>query len=391
MLNSGGVGAMKQNPLPPPPSISKNKSELKSSYIDSVWNSWDFLANNLIRKISDLNYSIKNVIKTSYIRNCSQIARLAKDLLAFSGAADSQLVRINQNVEFCQKQVMVSLSKLILAAKISSGIWPPPDNIINLQYHTDQFLSSAQDFIANAKSLGAIITHPTKEKAESLDILEKKLTGEEFISQLDQSSESIQMTMAALTTQISKENNISNSSFDLIWKFISKIGQIMSLIEGIHIDNSKVKDCKTKLYVLLNGLASLAGIFNNDLSTSNSTKSILDHAEAALESIEDLRVACKILIDQNDYMIEKSYTLETDSKDLAKLQQRVQTFANNENSEPITLGISHNIATDFSGNGKPFSSTLRNENQSPLGNSFGSIHTTSSIGQVLPNFTVFAC
>lgn len=122
----------------------------------SVDVSWELLINNILKSISDLNYSAKNDIKQLYIQQASQIVRAIRDMLACSGtiSTESKLVRENKTLATYHYNIMASLSKIILAAKVASGLWPPPDAIHSMRYQAGQVLLAVRHFVAVAQDLG---------------------------------------------------------------------------------------------------------------------------------------------------------------------------------------------------------------------------------------------
>ncbi|KAJ3358089.1 hypothetical protein HDU91_005320, partial [Kappamyces sp. JEL0680] len=225
---------------------------------------WEILINNILKSISDLNYSAKNDIKLLYVQQASQIVRAIRDMLACSDtiSADSERIKSNKSLAAYHSNIMSSLSKIILAAKVAAGSWPPPDAVHSMRYQAGQVLLAVRHFVAVAQDLG-IEPHPVaRDATEEFDVRGNELSDGELVARLDQNCEIIVNSIAALVTKITRDRALSTALIEHVRKTINEIGQFMSLIEDIKFDatldyDNLVGDFITKkdnLYSVVNEL-----------------------------------------------------------------------------------------------------------------------------------------
>jgi hypothetical protein len=110
---------------------------------------WEILINNILKSISDLNYSAKNDIKLLYFQQASQVVRAIRDMLACSDSIEK--IKTNKSLAAYHANIMTSLSKIILAAKVAGGLWPPPDAVHSMRYQAGQVLLAVRHFVAVAQ------------------------------------------------------------------------------------------------------------------------------------------------------------------------------------------------------------------------------------------------
>jgi hypothetical protein len=217
--------------IPGPKSLLGNSAEI----------TWEVLINNVLRSISDLNYSAKNDIKSLYIQQTAQIVRAIRDMLACSGtlSAESEQIRSNRVLATYHQNIMSSLSKIILAAKVAAGLWPPPDSVHSMRYQAGQVLLVVRHFVAVAQDAGITLKAASDEEDNgTFDLIGNELSDSELISRLDQSSDVIMNSIAALITKITRDKKISTMLVEQLRKTVTEIGQFMSLIEDIQFDTS---------------------------------------------------------------------------------------------------------------------------------------------------------
>ncbi len=302
---------------------------------------WEILINNILKSISDLNYSAKNDIKLLYIQQASQIVRAIRDMLACSGtiSAESAIIKQNRSLAAYHSNIMSSLSKIILAAKIAAGLWPPPDAVHSMRYQAGQVLLAVRHFVAVAQDLGITLQPPT-DASEEFDLKGNELSDNELVGKLDQNCEIIVNSIAALVTKITRDRALSTALIDHVRKTINEIGQFMSLIEDIKVDRTMdlenlVGDFITKkenLYSVVNELVTASSTGDDGFAPTNALGMMLETATSVLEAVEELLVASKLVIDHKELISQKSLYNENEKSDkegdseLAILQKRAQSL-----------------------------------------------------------------
>jgi hypothetical protein len=174
---------------------------------------------------------------------------------------------------------------------------------------------------------------------------------------MDLSSETIMNSIAALVTQITQDRVLSPALVEKVRKIVIDIGQLMSLVEDFRFDpkydtESLIPEFikkKDALYINCNDLVSAASANNDGFALSNSLGQMLENTTSVLESVEEVIVASKLLIDQKDIlMFQQSMSdvrAETDSA-LRVLQQRAMTLSF-EGTEPASAKTERSSRRSF--------------------------------------------
>jgi hypothetical protein len=307
---------------------------------DSVEITWELLINNILKSISDLNYSAKNDIKALYIQQASQIVRAIRDMLACSGtiSTDSEIIKQNRSLAAYHQNIMTSLSKIILAAKVAAGLWPPPDAVHTMRFQAGQVLLAVRHFVAVAQDLGIQLKSLPEDSADDFDVKGTELSDTELVSRLDQNCEIIMNSIASLVTKITRDRQMSTALIDHVRKTITEIGQFMSLIEDIKFDPNmdsenlvgEFKQKKESLYNVVNDLVSASSTGEDGFAPSNALGMMLESATSVLESVEEVLVASKLLIDRKELILQKSLYNQTENvnedSELVNLQKRAQSL-----------------------------------------------------------------
>ena len=94
-------------------------------------------------------------------------------MLYASGTArkDAGPIASSRQLKQHHRQIMATLSKLVLAAKTASGVWPPPDAVAKMQQAANDVLLAVRQFVAAAQEAGVEIRSPghtpTEESTQS--------------------------------------------------------------------------------------------------------------------------------------------------------------------------------------------------------------------------------
>ncbi|KAJ3253570.1 hypothetical protein HK103_000478 [Boothiomyces macroporosus] len=345
---NGVVANHEAKPLPSAPQSASWVPGPKSLLTDVAEINWEILINNILKSISDLNYSAKNDIKSNYVQQSGQIVRAIRDMLGCSGTISSESVIIQSNRALAQyhQNIMSSLSKIILAAKVAAGLWPPPDAVHSMRYQAGQVLLAVRHFVAVAQDLGITLGPLPEDAADEFDVKGNELSDTEMVTRLDQNCEIIMNSIATLVTKITRDRALSTGLIDMVRKTVTEIGQLLSIIEDIKFDTSLDVDNlvadfmqkKGNLYTVLNDLVSASSTGEDGFAPANALGLMLESATSVLESVEDIVVAAKLLIDHKELILQKSLQNETEKSeesDLLVLQKRAQAlnFLDNRNSQ----------------------------------------------------------
>ncbi|KAJ3318431.1 hypothetical protein HDV06_000507 [Boothiomyces sp. JEL0866] len=354
VMANGVVANHEAKPLPSAPQSASWVPGPKSLLTDVAEINWEILINNILKSISDLNYSAKNDIKSNYVQQSGQIVRAIRDMLGCSGTISSESVIIQSNRALAQyhQNIMSSLSKIILAAKVAAGLWPPPDAVHSMRYQAGQVLLAVRHFVAVAQDLGITLGPLPEDAADEFDVKGNELSDTEMVTRLDQNCEIIMNSIATLVTKITRDRALSTGLIDMVRKTVTEIGQLLSIIEDIKFDTSLDVDNlvadfmlkKGNLYTVLNDLVSASSTGEDGFAPANALGLMLESATSVLESVEDIVVAAKLLIDHKELILQKSLQSETEKSeesDLLVLQKRAQAlnFLDNRNSQSSAHSI----------------------------------------------------
>ncbi|KAJ3309596.1 hypothetical protein HDV04_005916 [Boothiomyces sp. JEL0838] len=297
---------------------------------------WEVLINNILQSISDLNYSAKNGIKQNYISQSSQIITAVRDMLSCSGtvSVDSPTIKQNRALATYHKSIMASMSRMILAAKVSSGIWPPPDSVRTLRHHAGQVLLAVRNFVSTAQDLNLLLESPPDVPVEEFDIKGNDLSQAELLSNVEQTNEIVMNSVANLITKITRDKALSTHLIDLVKRTVAEVGQLLSFMEEIDFEDpnensvgEEYNQKKQVLYTTLNALVSSAHTGEDGFAPANAVNSILDNSTALLKAVEEFVTSSKVLIDHSSHHFEKKLHEENENSDLLLLQKRAQELS----------------------------------------------------------------
>lgn len=367
---------------------------------------WELLINNILKSISELNYSAKNDKKSLYITQTNQVVGSIRDMLASSQTTSreqSALLNENRILRGHHQHIMSSLSKLVLGSKVASGVWPPPDAVNKMRFQAGQVLLSIRHFVSVAQELipdlKPIEGSPTT--LGDFDIKGAELSDLEFISRIDAYTDDIVTSISQLVNMINgliehnpqqmgnqnysdspqvtshmlSNNNISSlqsfsfipnsmnssassyntselglsSSIPLIIpshpgtsshvmrsqeglidqsrKVVTEIGQFLSLIEEIKINNILLdsaveqqhpllvsfKQKKEILYTTVNDLVTHARSTVEVFQPPNALQTLLDTSYNSLKGVEELGIAAKLVFDQEELIEQRFLAMEVES------------------------------------------------------------------------------
>ncbi|KAJ3005153.1 hypothetical protein HKX48_000842 [Thoreauomyces humboldtii] len=347
---------------------------------------WEVLINNILRAISELNHSAKSDSKARYVALANQVVRAIRDMLGSSGLSskNAPAMQSNKQLRIHHHQIMSALSKLILAAKVSAGLWPPPDAVNKMRYQAGQVLLAIRHFVSIAQDipldLKLVSPSPHHDDAAhssfSVDEFDQKgveLSDIEFAARLDTYSDSIIGSIAKLVNVITQDRRISGVLIDQARVTVTEIGQLLSLIEEIPLHNMEsyqtgqndsranelLADYRAKkdvLYSVVNDLVTAARTTMDDFAPPNALGELLEVTTSVLQAVEDVLMVTKLVIDQKDLMEQRTLQEEAESFDeerrrdseLSILQRRAMslTFLHGESGATGSLTPDNHMGRD---------------------------------------------
>ncbi|TPX39964.1 hypothetical protein SeLEV6574_g06897 [Synchytrium endobioticum] len=143
---------------PPPTSIEKSLSRDSNNRLssaneeDASW-SWSKMTADVVQAVHNI---IHATTKETLIPLASTMVEAIRTMLYASGTArkDAGALAGSRQLQQHHRQIMATLSKLVLAAKTASGLWPPPDALAELHQAANEVLSAVKNFATAAQEAG---------------------------------------------------------------------------------------------------------------------------------------------------------------------------------------------------------------------------------------------
>ncbi|KAI9218854.1 hypothetical protein BC828DRAFT_387525 [Blastocladiella britannica] len=119
---------------------------------------WDGLIAIILAAISTLNAAAKNTDKPSYVPATQSVVEAVHALLACSGTTSksSRVLIGNATLKAHHHTLLSSVAKLMLAARVASGVWPPPDAAPRMRHQAGQVLLAIRHFVSVAQADSSI-------------------------------------------------------------------------------------------------------------------------------------------------------------------------------------------------------------------------------------------
>ncbi|KAG0279168.1 hypothetical protein BGZ95_002082 [Linnemannia exigua] len=114
--------------------------------------SWESLAEHTAAAVQNLLNSADDGYKPYYLIQSSIVVEAIRVMLYASGTVDKDAVIMRQHrgLKMHHRQIMAALSKLVLSAKMASGVWTAPDAVIKLQADAREVGTAAQNYVSTA-------------------------------------------------------------------------------------------------------------------------------------------------------------------------------------------------------------------------------------------------
>ncbi|KAI7828926.1 ras guanine nucleotide exchange factor domain-containing protein [Gamsiella multidivaricata] len=198
---------------------------------------WTSLAEHTAAAVQNLVSSAENGYKPYYLIQSSIVVEAIRVMLYASGTVDKDaaIMRQHRGLKMHHRQIMAALSKLVLSAKMASGVWPASDAVAKLLADAREVGIAAQNYVTTAMAanitvhqvdarLVTDVKSPLKEKAESLSlnralsngsgkgdpssndrkVFGSQMSTQSILSQLDYYSKSASKAVSVLAMQIEK-------------------------------------------------------------------------------------------------------------------------------------------------------------------------------------------
>jgi son of sevenless-like protein len=316
---------------------------------------WDSLSQSIDSSIHDLNVAIQENMKQEYPECTSTIVGNVRIMLYATGTVekDSVAIKKNKNLKYYHRNIMASLSKLVLSTKVAASAWPPPDAAQIMKSDANEVLGAVRKFIQIAQKTvdirsvdpkviesatggswhgnNLIQTQPNGNKSRLTPISsninpENTSTSNSFtnnlsyhltsdlINLLDKISCTVTQSIISLLNYVRKVIDAPNSSITSSFssqlisqtkEILAQVGQFLFITENIDLKDfvessfstiNEFNVSRQSLYNNIAGLVMCIQMASDPLFPSNAMDKILDCANVVDKSVKDIIIITKSLV-----------------------------------------------------------------------------------------------
>ncbi|KAG0043233.1 hypothetical protein BGZ83_011691 [Gryganskiella cystojenkinii] len=117
---------------------------------------WESLADHSTGALQNLLHSAEKGYKSYYQIQATQVVEAVRVMLYASGTVDkdSAPIRMHRGLKLHHRQIMAALSKLVLSAKMASGVWPAEGAVTKMLADANDVAQAVHQFIFTAQGAG---------------------------------------------------------------------------------------------------------------------------------------------------------------------------------------------------------------------------------------------
>ncbi|KAI9168385.1 hypothetical protein H9P43_007757 [Blastocladiella emersonii ATCC 22665] len=324
----------------PTPSTSAASITSQSSPAERQMKAWSLLTQQIFSAIQRLLKSAKASNKAMFIPNSSHIVDAIRAMLHASGAVDKEAPAVKNNpaLKTQHRALLGSLSKLVLAAKLASGVWPPPDAVQKMIGEASDLLAAVRGFVEAARACSVevktdILDEKEREERERAEqaaaaaaaaqpdlapaaeprmqhqrasdprTLSISLATHESVQQLDAVSSSVLSTLGKLYANTQESITVA-TLLTLTRTTVTEVGQFLSLIEEVQLEEGpdspllhEFKIHKQSLYNNIAGLVMATSQATDPLAPPNAMEQVVVSITVVERSVKDLLASTQQLLD----------------------------------------------------------------------------------------------
>ncbi|CAI2171814.1 16221_t:CDS:2, partial [Funneliformis geosporum] len=386
-------------PLPPIPSnsISRSQKKLKTFAKPSIIMlkyakdnlTWDSLSENIDMSIRNLNWAAQKNMKQNYTDCINSIVDGVRIMLYASDTVGKNSIAIKQNrkLKCYHRNIMASLSKLVISTKLAANVWPPPDSAQKMKKDAEVVLGAVRNFIQTAQENVCIkkvdpklIESTTKGSWRGNNLVQVQtnvnpssmssskyndstlnsptssshLLTPDLINSLDKISRTVTQAIVLLLNYVKKVVDTPNSSTpSAIGSFspqlisqtkqvLTQVGQFLAIIEDLNLQDlndsnlatiNEFKVSKQALYNNLSGLVMCIQAATFPLSFLSAMDQVLVCTNVVDKSVKDVMIATKFLVEEKD-TLDQMKTQGTRSRRSSNVDSTTKIRPSN-NSNPL--------------------------------------------------------
>lgn len=317
--------------------------------------SWEGVSNDIMTAIHNLLVSAKNGDRQQYvslpslfnlaryISQSSLVVEAIRVMLYSSGTArkDSPVVLSHKNLRSNHRQIMSSLSKLVLASKLASGTQPPEDAVVKMQSCCRDVLTAVRHFIASAIEADVPLSrvessnegaaggrHPARlesavsqntvgtyepmaensHQTSETQMASSMTMGANLISYLERYTRSVVKMISLLMKSIREEQCSSQKLIQDVRAMVTEVGNFLAAVDEMPIDtltdelSVDFKVNRLSLYNSISGLVMATQTATSPLAPANAMEQVVLSTGLVEKAVKDLLISTKFLVEEKESM-----------------------------------------------------------------------------------------
>jgi son of sevenless-like protein len=312
----------------------RHNSRESTSNAEVQMKSWSLFTQKIFSAIQVLLKAAKDSEKAKYIPNSSSIVDAIRSMLVSADAVDkeSATLRVHPMLRQHHRALLASLSRLVLSAKLASGVWPPPDAAQKMIGDASELLASVRGFVEAARECAVEVSvtnpdasnysisgssQPNSPRFVESDVVTQRrrsssispsspirtpgstgrrnsnyrgfsmIFSQETISQLDKISSEVLRTLSSL-----HENTQGSITVAVLIKLtreaVTQVGQFLSLIEDVQLEEGPESPLLHEFKI------NKQSLYNNIAGLVMATQTATD-AQAPINAMEQVNLAVSVV------------------------------------------------------------------------------------------------
>ncbi|KNE64128.1 hypothetical protein AMAG_09188 [Allomyces macrogynus ATCC 38327] len=277
--------------------------------------SWDSLISNILSVISDFNSAAKAGDRHLYVAKARGTVRAVHVLLHACGATSPTAPVLHSPAGLLPhyQHLVMGVSKLVFAARVASGIWPPPDAVPRMRRQAGQVLLALRGFVATAQAAQVVLVDVRDDHGHlHRDELAAtaQLTDVEMAMRLDTDAHAIHDGVNALHAKAEADRACSPDVIVITRDIVNRAGQLLSFLEEPALPRGGNADGplaelgkqfaahKDQLYLAVNDLITAARTAMDEFAPFNALALLDASAKHVNAAVVTMCTATKLLIEE---------------------------------------------------------------------------------------------
>ncbi|KAJ3125659.1 hypothetical protein HK098_008319 [Nowakowskiella sp. JEL0407] len=297
---------------------------------DSNVKEWERLDRDITTAVNDLNQSAKENTKEKFVPQSALVVESVRVMLYAAGAQNlSPKNPEHRSLKQNHKEIMVSLSELVLQAKNASAARPQPDSKLEMEKAANDVLVAVRKFSTAAKEVGikvknvegvmsAVPDTPVEISKDQLvrsasqttnvpTITEEIIpTFSELPSQLDTQTTIIQGMISTLVDSYRAPDFVEAQLVPQVRAIVKEVGNFLAVVDEIPLDYLNEEDTvefkvnRLALYNSISGLVMATQTATSQYAVSNAVEHVILSTGLVEKAVKDLLISAKFLIEEQE-------------------------------------------------------------------------------------------